>query len=274
MLWRGGLLVRGLPGEPALRGLQVTSVQQQAAVLAGAGPVARPHGQTRMHVEPVEIGLNRADQTLELRVEVVLFSQQDPVRTVELRRHVARIDVAAKHGDEALVGLNCPAELLAADLRRDRRGAEDEDERARSFDAVPDAFAPVRRWRDILEVDPHLLCARRKRGDQPRLDELLVPARVGDEDVRATGLLVRLGGDRPRIGPSRARSGGSRLALTPDRDAVTQTTSAPQPSTTRSVLAGLAWSVHAQSVFLARRNVKPTPAQARGRCSAPGCTLA
>ena len=146
-----------------------------------------------MRVDPLQVGLERVQEPLELRLEGVLVAQEDPVRALELVRHGLRIDVTPEDGDQALIGLDRAAELVTADRRGDRLRGQDEDERACRLDAVGDALPPVGRRRYVLEIEPNRLSPGRQRRQQPRFDEGLVAPRVGDEQVRAVGMGVRAG---------------------------------------------------------------------------------
>jgi hypothetical protein len=90
---------------------------------------------------------------------------------------------------DPLAGAQRVGELLGADLRRHRLGAEHRDDDPRRVDAAHDVAPPRHSRRDVVAVDVDVLAARLQRAHQ-RLDEHRVDAGVGDEGVVAPRLPI------------------------------------------------------------------------------------
>jgi len=182
-LERSGLrLFGGRAREPLLRRGELRTAQQQTPFAPLGVPFERLQEPARVLLRPREVGVECFDDTGDSRVERVAVGEGNPVSNADALGHETVLDRPDQDRHDPLVELERMLDLLLAVARRDRIGADDEDEPV----AVLDRRAQRRREHlavaDAVDVDPCLLPPLAERRGEP-LHEVGIPAGVRDEDI-------------------------------------------------------------------------------------------
>ena len=143
----------------------------------------------RVRAVPFEVGVERLHEPIDARVEVAV-ADRDPVADANPLGDLLVGNAAKRERDDALVQLDRMVDLLLAERRGDRVGADHEDESVAPLDRPAQRRREHLRVADSLDVDPDVLAALPQALDEP-VDQLGVAARVGDEDV-SQGVLLAL----------------------------------------------------------------------------------
>ena len=165
---------------------KVAAAQQQAGVTIPVVPFLGSLEQARVLARPLGQVVDRREQRGEAGRELLVGAKEDVVAAREIIRYHEPIGLAVKERHDPLVHRERVLALPATGLGAKRLGCDHEGEHVGTLDPELDLAAPLDRGPDVLAVHPHVLAALRQRLAQP-LDEVLVAARVGDEDIGHPG---------------------------------------------------------------------------------------
>ena len=177
---------------------EIDTLQEEAPVAAIQVPLDCTHEQPRVCSHPLEIRIERTAQSVSGFCDVVRVPREDPVEPRQRGRHQVNRNVAADNRDELLAVRLRMLELVTADLRLNRVGADDEHEDVRGLDRPFDRFHERLARVDVFPIDPDVALER----GEPIVkgpDQRLVGSRIRNERFRRERVLRRRDAVRGRV---------------------------------------------------------------------------